>query len=290
MPCWNSNQYEERTDHGVCKIEEKKAGNRNMDEMQRPIGVFDSGVGGISVLRELVALMPNENFIFYGDSKNAPYGTKTLEEVRKLTLADAEYLRSRNVKALVVACNTATSAAIHILREKYQKEIPVIGIEPALKPAVSVKENPRVLVMATPMTLRETKFHNLMQKFQDQAEIISLPCPGLVEFVERGELSGEALEHFLKNLFAPYQERKVDAVVLGCTHYPLVRKTIQKVLGQGVAVFDGGAGTARETLHKLKEYSLVSDAVTPGTVQFYNSTEDQAMIELSKYLLEQRKM
>ena len=290
MPCWNSNQYEERTDHGVCKIEEKKAGNRNMDEMQRPIGVFDSGVGGISVLRELVALMPNENFIFYGDSKNAPYGTKTLEEVRKLTLADAEYLRSRNVKALVVACNTATSAAIHILREKYQKEIPVIGIEPALKPAVSVKENSRVLVMATPMTLREKKFHNLMQKFQDQAEIISLPCPGLVEFVERGELSGEALERFLKNLFAPYQERKVDAVVLGCTHYPLVRKTIQKVLGSGVAVFDGGAGTARETLHKLKEYSLVSDAVTPGTVQFYNSTEDQAMIELSKYLLEQRKM
>lgn len=286
MPCWNSNQCEERTDRGVCKIEEKKAGNRNMDEMQRPIGVFDSGVGGISVLRELVALMPNENFIFYGDSKNAPYGTKTLEEVRKLTLADAEYLRSRNVKALVVACNTATSAAIHILREKYQKEIPVIGIEPALKPAVSVKENSRVLVMATPMTLREKKFHNLMQKFQDQAEIISLPCPGLVEFVERGELSGEALEHFLKNLFAPYQERKVDAVVLGCTHYPLVRKTIQKVLGSGVAVFDGGAGTARETLHKLKEYSLVSDAVTPGTVQFYNSTEDQAMIRLSRYLLE----
>ena len=99
-----------------------------MDEMQRPIGVFDSGVGGISVLRELVALMPNENFIFYGASKNAPYGTKTLEEVRKLTLADAEYLRSRNVKALVVACNTATSAAIHILREKYQKELSLIHI------------------------------------------------------------------------------------------------------------------------------------------------------------------
>ena len=110
-----------------------------MDEMQRPIGVFDSGVGGISVLRELVALMPNENFIFYGDSKNAPYGTKTLEEVRKLTLADAEYLRSRNVKALVVACNTATSAAIHILREKYQKEIPVIGIEPALSISYSAQ-------------------------------------------------------------------------------------------------------------------------------------------------------
>ncbi len=257
-----------------------------MDEMQRPIGVFDSGVGGISVLRELVALMPNENFIFYGDSKNAPYGTKTLEEVRTLTLSDAEYLMKQNVKALVVACNTATSAAIHILREKYQKEIPVIGIEPALKPAVSVRKNPRVLVMATPMTLREKKFYDLMQKFQNQAEIISLPCPGLVEFVERGELSGEALEQYLQNLFAPHLAKKVDAVVLGCTHYPLVRETIQKVLGSNVAVFDGGAGTARETLHKLKEYGLVTDSVQPGIVQFYNSTGDETMIRLSRYLLE----
>ena len=136
--------------------------------------------------------------------------------------------------------------------------------------------------MATPMTLREKKFHNLMQKFQDQAEIISLPCPGLVEFVERGELSGEALEHFLKNLFAPYQERKVDAVVLGCTHYPLVRKTIQKVLGSGVAVFDGGAGTARETLHKLKEIdgfaipvvALTANAVTGMKEKYLNDGFD----------------
>ena len=129
-----------------------------------PIGVFDSGVGGISVLRELVAQMPNENYIFFGDSKNAPYGTKTLEEVQKLTCADAEYLLSRGVKALVVACNTATSAAIRILREKYA-DMPVIGIEPALKPAVHAGGHPRVLVMATPMTLREEKFHALMQRF-----------------------------------------------------------------------------------------------------------------------------
>lgn len=257
-----------------------------MDEMQRPIGVFDSGVGGISVLRELVALMPKENFIFYGDSKNAPYGTKTLEEVRQLTLADADFLMGQKVKALVVACNTATSAAIHILREKYQKEMPVIGIEPALKPAVSVRENPRVLVMATPMTLREEKFHNLMQKFQNKAEIIPLPCPGLVEFVERGELCGTALEQYLNNLFEPYRTKQIDAVVLGCTHYPLVRKTIHGVLGSGVAVFDGGAGTARETLHQLKVYGLLTNADTPGTVQFYNSTGDEKMIQLSKYLLE----
>ena len=194
----------------------------------------------------------------------------------------------KNVKALVVACNTATSAAIHILREKYQQKIPVIGIEPALKPAVSVKADPRVLVMATPMTLREKKFRNLMQQFQDKAKVVPLPCPGLVEFVERGELSGEALETYLQNLFAPHLAPRVDAVVLGCTHYPLVRKTIQKLLGSSVAIFDGGAGTARETLHKLKEYGLVTDADTPGTVTFYNSTEDKKMIELSQFLLEHK--
>ena len=154
-----------------------------------PIGVFDSGVGGISVLRELVAQMPNENYIFFGDSKNAPYGTKTLEEVQKLTCADAEYLLSRGVKALVVACNTATSAAIRILREKYA-DMPVIGIEPALKPAVHAGGHPRVLVMATPMTLREEKFHALMQRFGSDAEILRLPCPGLVEYVEQGVLEG----------------------------------------------------------------------------------------------------
>ena len=154
-----------------------------------PIGVFDSGVGGISVLRELVAQMPNENYIFFGDSKNAPYGTKTLEEVQQLTCADAEYLLSRGVKALVVACNTATSAAIRILREKYA-DMPVIGIEPALKPAVRAGGHPRVLVMATPMTLREEKFHALMQRFESDAEILRLPCPGLVEYVEQGVLEG----------------------------------------------------------------------------------------------------
>lgn len=257
-----------------------------MDEMHRPIGVFDSGVGGISVLKELVALMPNENFIFYGDSENAPYGTKTLKEVQDLTCADAEYLLEQNVKALVVACNTATSAAIRILRKKYQDQMPVIGIEPALKPAVSVKKNPRVIVMATPMTIREEKFQKLLRQFTSRAQVISLPCPGLVEFVERGELESEALDDFLSALFAPYRDEPIDAVVLGCTHYPLIRESIQKSLGSGVAVFDGGAGTARETLRKLKEYQILSDSTERGTVVFENSTGDERMIELSRYLLE----
>lgn len=251
----------------------------------RPIGVFDSGVGGISVLRELVALMPNENYIFYGDSKNAPYGTKTLAEVQKLTCRDAEYLYGQKVKALVVACNTATSAAIRILRERYP-DIPVIGIEPALKPAVLFRENPRVLVMATPMTLREEKFGKLMHRFCDQARILPLPCPGLVEFVERGELESKELEAFLRELFREYIENPVDAVVLGCTHYPFVRGMIQKVLGPQVMIFDGGAGTARETRRKLAEAGMLNPSTMQGNVVFQNSLENEKILELSRFLLQ----
>lgn len=260
-----------------------------MDTKKQPIGVFDSGVGGISVLRELVKLMPEENYIYFGDSKNAPYGTKTLEEVRRLSIADAEALLEQNVKALVVACNTATSAAIQILREKY-KEMPVIGIEPALKPAVSFKPSPRVLVMATPMTLREEKFHQLLVRYEDQADIVRLPSPGLVELVERGKLSGAELEQFLNELFAPYRGERIDCVVLGCTHFPLVRETIQKVLGNEVAVFDGGAGTARETKRRLLAAGIKNDATEQGVIQMQNSLGTREMEELQWTLLNFRNL
>lgn len=255
-----------------------------MKKAKQPIGVFDSGVGGISVLRELVKLMPNENYIFYGDSGNAPYGTKTLEEVQQLTLQDAEHLYKQGIKALIVACNTATSAAVHLLREKYV-DIPVIGIEPALKPAVLFKENPSVLVMATPMTIREEKFHNLMLRFKSQAQIFPLPCPGLVEFVEKGDLDSIELEEFLKQLFAPYEKEQIDAVVLGCTHYPLVREKIQKVLGGQVKLFDGGEGTARETKRKLEAFGMLNPSTEKGSVIFQNSLAGNEILELSNYLM-----
>ncbi len=257
-----------------------------MEKEQRPIGVFDSGVGGISVLRELVALMPQENYIYYGDSKHAPYGIKTKKEVQELTCADARHLIKQGAKALVVACNTATSAAITILRKEYEATLPVIGIEPALKPAVLVKAQPRVLVMATPMTLREEKFRKLMDKFKEQACILPLPCPGLVEFVERGELEGVELETFLSGLFAPYQEQPIDCVVLGCTHYPFVRDAIQRVLGAHVLIFDGGAGTARETQRRLKEYGLLSTSDVRGSVVLQNSLGTEEMEKLGWLLLE----
>lgn len=255
-----------------------------MDKRQQPIGVFDSGVGGISVLRELVSLMPNETYIFYGDSANAPYGTKTLEEVQRLTCSDAQYLADKGVKALVVACNTATSAAVNLLRARYT-DMPVIGIEPALKPAVHYKRHPRVLVLATPMTLREEKFHRLMMRFEEEAEILPCPCPGLVEFVERGELEGRRLEEFLAGLFRTYLHAPVDCVVLGCTHYPFVKGTIQKVLGANTAIFDGGEGTARETKRRLEEYGLRSLSTGKGAVVLENSLESPELRKLCRLLL-----
>lgn len=241
-----------------------------------PIAVFDSGVGGISVLKNLVEIMPHEDFIYYGDSANAPYGTKTLEEVRRLTLEHAKNLLiDQRAKGLVVACNTATSAAVRILREKYP-DIPIVGIEPAVKPAVLFKEHPRVLVMATPMTIREEKFKKLMQKYSQKGEIIPLPCPGLMNFVERGDLYGDDVKLYLEELLYEYAHNEVDAVVLGCTHYPFVRKLIQEVLGEDVRVFDGGPGTAREMKRRLKEKDLLEKPEKIGMVEFQNSLIGQA--------------
>ncbi len=168
-----------------------------MDITKMPIGFFDSGVGGLSVLREAIKVLPNEDFIYFGDSKNAPYGTKTVDEVKKLTFNAVEFLLKHNVKAVVIACNTATSAAIEDLRNSY-KNIPIIGIEPALKPAVELNRKGKIVVMATPMTLAEKKFNDLMAKYKDASEMVSLPCPGLVEYVEKGIVKGRELNNYLQ--------------------------------------------------------------------------------------------
>ena len=252
---------------------------------ENPIAVFDSGMGGVSVLRELVKILPNEDYIYFGDSLHAPYGIKTLEEVRKLTISNAELLFEQGAKALVVACNTATSAAVRILREKHP-DIPIVGIEPAVKPAVLCKEHPTVLVMATPMTIREQKFQMLMGRFKDQAEIIPLPCPGLMDFVERGDLDGEDLRKYLTELLYGYHTCRIDAAVLGCTHYPFVRQQIQKILGPDTLIFDGGPGTAREMRRRLSEVNLLNPSEKKGHVEFRNSLPSQEKLALCKRLLE----
>ena len=245
------------------------------------IAVFDSGVGGISVLRQLVSLMPEERYLYFGDSANAPYGTKTTEEVRALTIRAGRMLIERGCKALVVACNTATAAAIADIRAMYPDRV-IIGIEPALKVAADNFPGGEIGVMATPVTLREEKFDTLLHRFETACTVYKIPAPGLVELVERGKADSEEMEALLEPLLAPYRN-KLDAVVLGCTHYPFAAKAIGKILGENTALLEGGPGTARQTKRRLEAEGLRWDG--PGEIVFENSAGSQEMIARCRELL-----
>lgn len=242
------------------------------------IAVFDSGVGGISVLRHLTQLLPQERFLYYGDSANAPYGSRPTQEVRALTLAAVRKLISEApIKALVVACNTATATAITDLREAYPERI-VIGIEPALKVAADHFPGGRIGVMATEVTLREEKFDHLLHRFQEGCTITKIPAPGLVPLIEQGKIDAPETLHLLHTILDPYRG-KLDALVLGCTHFPFVAKAISQVLGEDVALLEGGGGTARETRRRLAEADLLYGG--PGEVIIRNSSPDPDLIRLS---------
>lgn len=255
-----------------------------MKDKTAPIAVFDSGVGGISVLRELVRLMPGENYIYYGDSANAPYGTRPTEEIRDLTLQAAELLLAQGAKALVVACNTATSAAVRLMRGMYP-DLPIVGIEPALKPAVLAYPGGRIAVMATNMTLKQNKFHDLLKRYQDQASIITVPASEIVPYVERGELGGPGLETLIRHILDTRLDAPVDGIVLGCTHFPFVRSVIEKV-EPGSRIFDGGNGTAREARRRLALQNLLNPSDEPGDIEIQNSSGSAEKIILCYQLLD----
>ncbi len=242
------------------------------------IGVFDSGVGGISVLKELVRLMPQENYLYFGDSANAPYGEKSTEDVRKLTLQNAQELFDRGCKGLVIACNTATAAAIDALRQMYPDKL-IIGIEPALKPAADQFPAGRIGIMATQVTLREDKFSYLLERFPG-VTVEKIPAPGLVELIEQGKTHSEETTALLQSILTPYMGN-LDALVLGCTHYPFVKDSIAKILP--IALFDGGDGTARQTQRLLEQNNLLNPG--QGSVILENSLGTQEILNLCHKLL-----
>ena len=250
-----------------------------------PIGFFDSGMGGISVLRGARQHLPGEDYLYFGDSLHAPYGVRSLEEVRMLTRAAAEHLLERGVKAIVIACNTATSAAAALLREEYP-QIPIIGTEPALKPAAERHPGGRILVMATAMTLKEKKFFDLWEQYRDQAEIVPVPCSGLMEFVEQGILRGDEVERFLLEKLEPFTKVPVDAVVLGCTHYPFLLTPLRRILGRRPEILDSAEGVARQLERRLQELDLLNPRQSGGKVSFENSLEGPEMLDLSRSLLD----
>ncbi len=254
-----------------------------MADRTAPVGFFDSGLGGISVLREARKLLPHENYIYYGDSANAPYGTRTAEEIVSLSDAVVRKLLGLGAKAVVIACNTATGEAVNVLRERYP-DVPIIGTEPAIKPAVSAFPGGRVLVMATPQCLASRRVRELAARYESEAELVLLPCPGLMEFVERGELTGRALRQHLEGLLRPVLGRPFDAVVLGCTHYPFLRGAVAE-LTDSAAIIDGNLGISRQLKRRLEEAGLLNDMKDFGTTEILNSSPDPALAERSRMLL-----
>lgn len=251
----------------------------------KPIGFMDSGVGGISVLREAVKLLPHENFIYYGDSANAPYGTRPKEEILALTDQAVRFLLAEQVKAIVIACNTATSFAIHELRNKY-KDVPIVGIEPAVKPAAIICQDSKIIIMATPMTLRGEKFARLVAEHANGKQIVPMPCPGLVELIESGEaLHGEKIRVYLQNLLKDYVYDHVAVIVLGCTHYPFIKPQLERLFPGETVIIDGSYGTSRQLLNKLQEFELLNNSQAQGSVKVYNSSNSKKMLALSEKLL-----
>lgn len=235
------------------------------------VGVFDSGVGGISVLARLADELPHEDFVFFGDSANSPYGEKSRDWVNRRSRDIVDHLVEDGAKAIVIACNTATSAAAGELRADYA-HVPIIGVEPALKPATLEAE--RILVMATPITLRLDKYQQLAEKWGGGHEVIDAPCPGLAARVEQGNLDAPDVVQLVDDLVGAYRG-KVDAVVLGCTHYPFVASAIRTVLGE-VPLFDGAAGTARQLHRRLADRGLLTKRADLGTITFQSSDSDPA--------------
>ena len=234
-----------------------------------PVAVMDSGVGGLCVLRELRRVLPCEELLYFGDSAYAPYGERDPQVLRVHILEEAERLLSQS-KALVLACNTATALAADELRHRHP-DVPIVGMEPALKPALGVCENPRVLVLATPLTLREEKFAQLAEKYEKNATVLPIPAPDIVKMVEAGAENSPEMDACLQDLLAPYRAPVPDAVVLGCTHFPFVKERILRALGKEVPIFDGVRGTARQVYRLLAEGGLCNPIPLRGAVRLTSS-------------------
>ena len=239
-----------------------------------PIGVLDSGVGGISVLKHIHSLLPHEALLYVADSKYAPYGNKTPKQIQSRCFEIADFLIAQNVKALVVACNTATAAAIDAMREKYS--LPIIGMEPAVKPAAAATKNGIIGILATVGTLKSAQFAALLESYGRNVEVVSEACIGLVECIERGELDTNNTIKLVKQYCQPLLDEGVDTIVLGCTHYPFVRPLIEQIVGPNVVLIDTGAAVAIQLKHRLEAFDLLAIASSETVkIDFWTNSEVQ---------------
>lgn len=248
----------------------------------KPIGVFDSGIGGLTVLKKIIKVLPNEKYIYYADTDNVPYGTKPKEDVKKYVKEAVEFLIKNNVKVIVIACNTATSIAIKDLRNEYS--LPIIGIEPAVKPAIENRCNKKVLVMATPITIREEKLHNLVNELNAESNVDLIAMPKLVEFAEAGEFDSNKVTEYLISQLKDFDLEKYSELVLGCTHFPFFKEEIRNVIPDSVNIIDGSQGVANRLKDVLTTEKLLGN--NELKIEYYCSGKKSKNVDLFKKLLQ----
>lgn len=233
------------------------------------IGVFDSGLGGISVLQAIRNLLPSESLIYIADSAHVPYGEQTSEFIVQRSVAISEFLLAQPVKAIVVACNTATAAAVGELRQRWP-DVLFVGMEPAVKPAAQASQSGKIGVLATTGTLRSARFAALLERFASDVEVITQPCPGLVELIEAGELDSAVTQALLNSYIEPLLQAGCDTLILGCTHYPLLKPLLQRMVPEHVQLIDTGDAVARRLHSELGKRSLLAET-RPPQERFYGS-------------------
>lgn len=252
-----------------------------------PIGIFDSGVGGLSVLRALRQQLPAENVIYLGDQGHVPYGTRSLEEVRAFSLEVTRFLLHQGAKIIVVACNTASAAALHVLRQTFP-DVPFVGMEPAVKPAAEHTHTGRVGVLATQATFQGELYASVVERFAQDVEIMTYTCPGLVDRIEKGDLDSAVVRGILDEGLNPMLKAGIDTVVLGCTHYPFVIPAIQQITGPDVRVIDPAPAVARRTAAVLAERGWLHPEGCAGKVRFLTTGAAGDMENLLPVLLKER--
>ncbi|RTL14780.1 MAG: glutamate racemase [Flavobacteriaceae bacterium] len=239
-----------------------------------PIGLFDSGVGGTSIWNEIHNLLPNENTIYLADSKNAPYGQKSKEEIIDLSFKNTEFLLNQNCKIIVVACNTATTNAIKELRTKY--DVPFIGIEPAIKPAALQSKTQTIGILATKGTLNSELFHKSVANHPD-VKIIEQIGHGLVQLIENGDIDSAEMEELLKSYLNPMVEKNIDYLVLGCSHYPYLIPQIKKIIPPKIKIIDSGEAVAKQTQKILEQNNLLNLSKSKSSQIFYTNGEPEVL-------------
>lgn len=246
--------------------------------MTKPIGIFDSGIGGTSIWKEVIKLLPNENTIYLADSKNAPYGEKPSEEIIALSIKNTELLISKGCKLIIVACNTATTNAIDYLRKTYN--IPFIGIEPAIKPAALYSKTGAIGILATKGTLSSQLFEKTANEYTKNISTIEQDGEGLVPLIEAGKLSSIELTNLLTTYLKPMLNFNIDHLVLGCTHYPYLIPQIKEILGKQIKIIDSGEAVAKQTKAILEKNNLLSTKTTVSKHQFYTNTRTDVLTNI----------